>query len=499
MQAIGKSLTMGLALLLIAIGPRLMANERPTDETVKLWVEDALIEDPYLEASHVDVQVADGFVTLSGTVRSIAAQKYADLETKKIAGVLGVINEVTVMPVHRWDMDIAQDIRHRIVDSAAIESQNIEVTCQEGSVELRGAVRSWSEREEANLLASEVLGVKRVDNYLTVVWEATRPDAAIRKDALAALHRNAYLTDMPITVSVDNGIIALSGTVGSAYQKTLAYEDIRWIENVRGVKNDLKVEWWEEHGTRTVAPFPTDADLTDAVTTELLTDSRLTPIDLDVTVQHGHVTLRGTVANTYQKQLAGTDARDVVGVAWVTNHLTPSMIRRSDARIRDDIVSDFASDEALWDQSIKVVVKNGVVTLSGQVDRGYDKPHAKMLASRVRGVTEVVDNLAVNWAQERNDAQVYKRIVDRLKADWLLGPNHEQYKIEVHDGMTTLTGTVKDWSLRSEIEDVVLRTRGVRSVDNRLYVKGYDYPIETWRDVDSRHAMHPHTIDPYGL
>jgi hypothetical protein len=58
---------------------------------------------------------------------------------------------------------------------------------------------------------------------------------------------------------------------------------------------------------------------------------------------------------------------------------------------------------------------------------------------------------------------------------------------------------VNNWGQRSEIEDVVLRTHGVRAVNNRLHVKGYDYPLEDWRDANSRHAMYPHEIDPYGL
>jgi len=344
-----------------------------------------------------------------------------------------------------------------------------------------------------------VVAVKRVDNFLEVAWEATRPDAAIEKDAVAALQRDAYLVDIPINVSIDDGAITLSGTVGSAYQKMLAYDDIRWIDNVKSVQNDLKVQWWERQGTRTRTVFPTDTELHNAVTKELLTDSRLTPMDLEVSVEHGHVILGGTVANNYQKQIAGEDARDVVGIAWVTNHLSARSPRRDDSRIRGDIVADFAADEALWNQPITVAVKDGVVTLSGKLERGYDKPHAKMLAGRVRGVTKVIDNLTVNWAQERDDAIVFKRIIDRLKSDWLLGPNHEPLNVRVEDGVASLTGTVNDWGQRTEIEDVALRTQGVRAVDNRLHVKGYDYPVEDWRDVGSQHAMYPHEIDPYGL
>ena len=94
---------------------------------------------------------------------------------------------------------------HRIINSAAIQSQAITVTCADGVVELTGTVHSWSEREEASLLASEVIGVKRIKNDLLVEWEAYRSDAAIKKDVLAALGRDAYLVNMPIDVSVTDG------------------------------------------------------------------------------------------------------------------------------------------------------------------------------------------------------------------------------------------------------------------------------------------------------
>ena len=53
-----------------------------------------------------------------------------------------------------------------------------------------------------------------------------------------------------------------------------------------------------------------------------------------------------------------------------------------------------------------------------------------------------------------------RNIVDRLKSDWLLGPDHQQYTIKVKDGVATLTGTVDNWGLRRELEEVVLRTNG---------------------------------------
>jgi osmotically-inducible protein OsmY len=469
-----------LGLFLVFDAASAPAPERPTDGTIRFWVEDAIGQDPRTDTSAIDVNVMDGIVTLSGSVRSLAAKKYAEKEAMKIVGVLGVINKITVMPASRFDWDIAQDVRHRIVNDAAISSQQIAVNCTDGKVKLTGTVASWSDKEEADLVASEVRGVKDVENLLAVRWESKRSDDSIRQDAEDTLNRDVYLTELPINVSVKDGVVTLSGTVGSLYEKNRAAADVRWIDNVAEVKNDLKVQLREDQGARTGAVFPDNGQLRNYVTDQLFADTRLDIRDLSVKASYGHVTLNGSVPTYAQKKIAGEDARNVVGVAWVTNDLTVKSIRRSDDAIRRDILSDFSSDETLWNQNLVVSVHDGIVTLSGTVDSPYDKEHADAVASRTRGVREVNDNIVVNWGQEYRDLEVYTRVVNRIASDWLLAPVKDKISVAVQDGVVTLTGTVETFRQRQEAEQVAFNTTGVRLVDNQLKVQGYDYPWENW-------------------
>jgi osmotically-inducible protein OsmY len=478
----------------------IMAAGRPSDDDIKLWVNDAITEDPHIDTSGVKVTVLDGIVTLSGEVRNIASKKYADLEAKKVRGVLGVINKLAVLPSYMWDTDIAQVIRHRIVNSVAIESENINVTCVDGNVKLTGDVTSWSEKEEAGLLASEVRGVRGVENNLVVNWKVGRVDNAIEKDVRACLKRDVYLIDMPINVSVRNGAVTLSGTVGSEYQKNRAYDDARWVDNVTGVNNELRVQWWEEEGTRTKALYPTDDELTSAVTDELLQDSRLDALDIRVTASYGHVTLEGSVANYYQKRIAEADAHDVIGVGWVTNDLVVRAVKREDSRIRDDILFDISTDEALWHQGIEVKVNKDVVTLSGRVDAFYDKEHAKAVASRIRGVREVINKITVDREQGFKDAGLLRNVLNRIESNWLLSPVKDRIKVNVRKGIATLTGTVYNWGERREAERLAFNTNGIRMVDNRLQVEGYDYQWEDWYLADPDDLSWPYYdyVYPYG-
>ena len=65
-------------------------------------------------------------------------------------------------------------------------------------------------------MASEVGGVKEVKNNIFTKWSSTRSDLEIKNDAVAAIGRDVYLTGLPITVTVQDGIVSLSGSVGNA-------------------------------------------------------------------------------------------------------------------------------------------------------------------------------------------------------------------------------------------------------------------------------------------
>jgi len=495
-----KKITLPLLVFVIVTAGQqaAVAIDRPSDDLIKFWVKDAVTEDPHMETSGITVNVTNGIVTLSGTVQNIAARKYANLETKKIRGVLGVIDKLEVKPGHRWDTDIAQDVRHRIINSVAVQSHDIDVSCSEGIVELTGSVDSQSEREEAGLLAAEIRGVKDVENYLSVAWHKERSDVAVKEDVVAALSRDVYLIDTPIDVSVKDGVVTLSGMVGSEYQKTRAAGDVRWIYNVKELDNNLKVVWWEEQGMRTTSPLPGDDDLRKAVTDELSSDRRLELQDLVVKAQLGHVTLEGFADNTYQRQIAGADAQNVIGVAWVTNHMSVRPVRRDDSEIRDDVAFEISNDAILWNQNIDVEVNNGIVTLSGKVDTGDERVHATTVASRIRGVKKVTNNIRVNWTQEYADAAIYKKIWDRIKSNWLLRPVEGTIKVNVRKGKVTLSGTVYNWGEHKEVEDLALKTNGVRFVDNQIHVHGYNYHYEDWKTPDpNAPSWNWRDVDPY--
>jgi osmotically-inducible protein OsmY len=495
MKTIIKVSAASFALVLLALPVRpVLAAQRPSDETITYWIKTALFEDPRVESADVKVATTDGIATLSGTVRNLAEKRYADLEAKKINGVRGVLNNLQVTPAYRSDTDITQEIRRRIISSPVIQSQNLEVSAVNGDVTLRGSAASYSESQQADLLASEVRGVKSVNNEIAVAFATNRPDTEVQSDIKAKLARDVYLVGLPINATVNGGLVTLAGQVGNAFQKERAQADALWIDNVRDVKNDLKVVWWEDQGERQKAPYPSDQDLAKAVHDELHQDLRVwDPWTIDVDAKYGHVTLRGTVPTYHQKNVADEDAKEVVGVAWVSNMIQVSPALRSDAAIEDDVRFSINSDYVLAGDDISVHVKDGVVTLAGTVNTTYEKSQATQDAAAVLGVADVVNNVDATWQPKYTDAALRERILNRLAANWETWPVAGQIAVVVDHGQVTLSGEVNTWPEYDEAGRVAFLTDGIWSVDNELTVAGVPYDWNTWHTALSG----VHLYDPY--
>jgi osmotically-inducible protein OsmY len=471
-----------LGAMLVASAP--VAANQVTDSSITSWVNEALRHDPLVPASEISVSTQEGVVTLSGRVDNLAAKIRVDRQATKIRGVREVLNELTVAPSPLSDADIVYAVRRRILNNASIVSQGIVVTSVDGSVTIQGEVANWSEAEEAALLASAVAGVKNVKNELVTRYTATRSDQEIKNDAVAALNRDVYLTGFAVTVAVKDGVLSLTGSVGNVYQKRRAAQAARWVSHVTFVKNELVVRPEEKGELRERVVYVSDDALEKAIREELAEDIRVDASEIEARASDGEVTLEGSVTNLAQKRTAEQDARDVVGVAWVTNKLSVKTDWREDWTIRDDVDFDLKTDSALTPFDLESRVKDGVVTLTGRVHDWSEKSHATDVAGRVRAVREVVNEIRVQPAPgtitQHSDAALAKEIRDSFRRHGTTSRVADRIRVGVEDGVATLTGDLDTWDERLEAGSVALGTEGVWKVQNRLTVKGYDYDWEKW-------------------
>ncbi len=458
------------------------AHAAVPDTDINYNVKDALRDDPRTNGAAIVAITANGIVTLSGNVDNLAIKTYAVAEAKKINGVLGVIDKLIVTPDSHSDADISNAVRRRILNSAVIDSQELFVTCKGGVVTLSGTVASYPEEQQAALLASEVRGVKEVQNNIHTKWIDTRSDLEIKNDVITALGQDVYLTGLPITVTVQNGVVTLSGTVGNSHEKDRALNDVRWISNVKDVKNGLTVEWYENRGVKSESGTPSDEALKQAVRKSLDQDSRLIAKQITIRTFSGDVTLDGSVASHFEKGIAEQDAKNVVGVAWVKNNLVVRADQREDWTIENDVEFNLGTDAIIEGFNLDVGVKSGVVTLTGKVNSWYQSSHAAEIASRVRGVVAVINNIIVSEANDTNggrwkkEADLVKSIKSRLRSRWTTWFIADKINVTVRNGVATMEGDVNSWKERHEAGELALRTIGISEVDNRLTVNGVAYP-----------------------
>ena len=104
--SIGKIAFLFALLLSVIIAAPAFAADKVADIDITYWVKDALRYDARVDASEITAKTKKGIFTLTGNVDNLAAKKYADLEAKKINGVLGVVNKIGVAPVWHSDSDI---------------------------------------------------------------------------------------------------------------------------------------------------------------------------------------------------------------------------------------------------------------------------------------------------------------------------------------------------------------------------------------------------------
>jgi osmotically-inducible protein OsmY len=133
-------------------------------------------------------------------------------------------------------------------------------------------------------------------------------------------------------------------------------------------------------------------------------------------------------------------------------------------------------NELQWDPSVKaaeigVHVKDGVVTLSGYVDSYSKRWAADRAAARVFGVKAVVEVIQVRLPDplKRPDESIARVASNVL--EWDVSVPHERVKVQVQNGLVTLSGEVDWWYQKNAAETAVRHLMGVVSVSNGITIK----------------------------
>ena len=136
---------------------------------------------------------------------------------------------------------LARDPRLPHPAEVAVEEQN-------GTVALRGSVRSLRQRRVAVEVAKSVRGVRAVEDELSIDLLDRWPDDEIRGAALQALVSDDGVPDGQIDVAVADGWLTLTGEVKHQSESTAAFEAVERLSGVGGITNKIKVITAGIHG-----------------------------------------------------------------------------------------------------------------------------------------------------------------------------------------------------------------------------------------------------------
>jgi len=212
-----------------------------------------------------------------------------------------------------------------------------------------------------------------------------------------------------------------------------------------------------------------DDDIRRDVEDELRWDPDMDPTDIAVKVNSGVVTLTGFVRSYMQKYQAESAAKRVAGVIAVVNDLEvrlPEIDERPDPELVRDAIARIKSELPYsWDR-IRVIARNGWITLEGEVEWNYQRQRAEEAVRRVRGLNGVANLIEVK--PRVAPMEIKRKIEDALRR--AAEVDASRVTVETVGNEVILRGTVRSWAERQEAERAAWSAPGVAKVDNRIIV-----------------------------
>lgn len=311
------------------------SNAEIRADVQKLLAADARVEDAL-----IDVRVEDGIVSLRGTVGS-AAERSRAIQDAWVAGVERVRAEQ--LQVEWWardrfrrdgsdplrmksDQAIREAVEDALLRDPRVLSYEPRIEVENGIVILRGTVESLQAKRAAVEDARNTAGVWRVRDYLKVRRDEPADDAQIEKRAREALLWDPYVQHDEVSVTVRDGVVYLSGSVGSSFIKQHAEDVVADIDGVVAVENDLVAHAARAHKA--------DWELRQDIERQLTWDPYVYADNVSVSVEGGVARLEGEVMD-WRAYNAALDCAHRAGAREVISDLSvelggPHVGRRSE-------------------------------------------------------------------------------------------------------------------------------------------------------------------------
>lgn len=392
------------------------------------------------------------------------------------------------------DHRIEAAIEGELWGAKGVKANEIDVSVAEGIATLSGYVNNLLSKESAIRITKMTKGVRAVVDELQV-RTVDIADEKLRQAVISALAQDPATDSWEITVKASDGMVTLSGKVESWAERELSMKVVRSVQGVRGVKNNLSVDYDANR---------TDDDIKADIVQRLSWDARLDDELITVQVKDGKVILSGAVGSDYEKTLARSDSW-VAGVKSVdADNLTVEWWSRDDMQrttawtnLDDEKIAEAVEDALLYDPRVysfklKVSVEDGIVTLRGTVDNLKAKRAAAQDAKNTVGVWQVKNFVKVRPVEMRTNEAIRQDIEHAFQRDPYI--NRFEITVNVIGGDVYLYGDVDSYYEMEQAEDLAATVNGVTEVHNYLIVS-YDYPNYSYDFYDWDPTLYDYDYD----
>jgi osmotically-inducible protein OsmY len=214
-----------------------------SDEEIKSEILFQLGWDTRVRQMEINVTVANGIVTLTGTVDSYAKKIAAREAAHRVHGVLDVANDIEVKipgSNRRTDSEIVQAVRHALEWNVLVPSDRIRSTVEKGWVTLEGDVEYYSERLDAERAIHGLAGVHGVTNKIAV--SATTDQEKVRSVIENVLELRADREACRIRVTVRGGEVTLTGSINSWDERRAILGAVGHSPGVTAIRDHLFID-----------------------------------------------------------------------------------------------------------------------------------------------------------------------------------------------------------------------------------------------------------------
>jgi osmotically-inducible protein OsmY len=207
-------------------------------------VSDELFWDPKLDSTAIAVSADDGAITMRGTVGSLREKREAKNAAERVFGVTSVDNKLQVRLMNNAKRDDA-DLRGDVLQALMLDSlvpKTVDAKAEDGFVTLTGTANWQYQRDEAEFVASNIVGALDVFDEIELQYP-TANGGDVKESIRKAFKRNAALDADDLRISTDSGTVTVKGIVSSWAEHDEAIDAAWAAPGVTSVRDDLEVAY----------------------------------------------------------------------------------------------------------------------------------------------------------------------------------------------------------------------------------------------------------------